>query len=536
MQRHNKEQNTMRSLSSTRALLIAACVLAAAGSAVAQESPTFFRLVEEDKGYFHASVEKELFTNRQARNERKILVGKVCMGTESLRDKQADFDKWFKGYYYPMLTDPKQLPELAKLRRELMRDFFNRIKNDSAGLAVRDHLNKLSLEYLQKFAANNLHPAVRYNAMLIIGDLESRAAESLGGNKPAEPMNEALEVLRAELISPTQIDAVRVAALLGLRRHATLNRQRSADRQWTEATVTGLVDKIAPIAAAKKPPTGRSLEGHIWMRRLALETLAELGAARPLPAVTVLVDRIVGDATEPLDLRLAAAKAQGKLKNPLPAGAKPVAVAERIARVGIDAMIIDLEELKLYADQLEREELNSGISGGFSDRGFSAPSSGLGILEGSGSTSGKPEDAPVVRDPRVANSQRRLKTRLESIRQGLVGEDGASGIAAVGDKQAIDKLVAAVTDIQQAIDKAPLGDPVLLDELRAYHATLADKGAALDELLPAAAKPEAETPTGPVSEPSDGPEVDEPAADGPAVDGPAADGPVVDPAAEAPAP
>ncbi len=511
-------------------------VLTMACCATAQEKPAYFRLVDEASGYYHSSVDKELFVNRSARNTRKNNVGKICsgLGGASLRDGQADFDAWFEKYYYPLMTDPKELPNLSKLRRELMRDYFNRIKNEPSGLAVRDHLNQITLTYLQKLATNNLHPAVRYNAMLIIGDLDDRAAETTGGAKPAEPMFKALDVLQSELTSPTQIDAVRVAALIGLRRHALLNRGRAADKQWTEAQTTSLAKSIGAIAAAKKPPTGRSIEGHVWMRRLALETLGELAAARPNPAVTTLIDRIVDDPSESLDLRVAAAKTQGMIKGPLPMGTKPGDAAAKIARVGLDAIVADMEYLKHYADRLEREALAADTRGGFDGRRFTdRGSGGLSILDRSGDSS-KEDNAPVIRDPVVSSSQRRLKTRLEAVRVGLVGDDGASGLLAAGDKAAIDKLASAVADVQTMLDKAPLGDPVALEDLNSFYDQIAGKTEALEELLPA----EKPVDSGPATTdgPSDGPATDGPVADGPATDGPAVDeGPVAEEPATGPA-
>jgi hypothetical protein len=492
---------------------------------IGQENPTYVRLVEESARYYHPSVVNELFTNRTARNQRANDVKKVCGGTKPLGEMQKEFDEWFKGYYYPLMSDPGQLPELAKLRRELMRDYFNRIKNETASLQVRDHLNKLTLDYMRKFAANNLHPAVRYNAMLIIGDLDARAEDTVGDRKPAEPMFEALEVLQTELTSPTQIDAVRVAALLGLQRHAKQNRLRPADKQWTEGQMTALSGKIGPIAAAQKPPAGRSVDGHVWMRRLSLETLAELAAARPMPAIATLIDRIISNPSEPLDLRIAAAKAQGMLKTPLPMGDKPAAAAERISRVAVDAIIIDLEELKHYLDKVERDALtNPPDPSAFPGGGLLGRDSGFGILEGESGTT-KPEEEKVIRDPRVAMVQRRLKSRLVGVRQGLVGTDGVSGLAALGDKPVIEKMAAAITAIQTTLDQAPSGDPVPLEELKTFHATLSEKGAALEDLLPRAKPKEEPAPPGPAVE---GPETE-----GPAVDGPLPDGPAVEPAGPA---
>jgi hypothetical protein len=221
-------------------LLVGAVLLPCIARAQAPAAPAeYLKLVDTTikPPYFHNTVERSMFESRSARGQRKNLVQGICGGTKPFAENQIEFDVWFLKYYYPMMTDPALLTaeeeqlqgdNLGKVRRELMRDYFNRIKNDPAGLAIRGHLNDLTLKYLKKFVTLNLHPAVRYNAMLIIGDLDYKTYETTGGLRPADPMPEALEVLEGELVSPVQIDAVRVAAMIGLARHAELNRNRSS--------------------------------------------------------------------------------------------------------------------------------------------------------------------------------------------------------------------------------------------------------------------------------------------------------------------
>jgi hypothetical protein len=99
-------------------------------------------------------------------------------------------------------------------------------------------------------------------------------------------------------------------------------------------------------------------------------------------------------------------------------------------------------------------------------------------------------------------------------------------LSAAGDKAAIDKIAKAIVAIQQELDKAPGGDPVLFEDLEKFYAAISDKGAALEDLLPKAAPPKGTTPASPAT---GGPVTEEPA------DGPVPDGPVAEPATEQPA-
>ncbi len=94
--------------------------------------------------------------------------------------KKNDFDTYYKTYALARWT---QLGTLNSLR-DYHKDLINNLKQAKSG-EVHDYLNKLVLEYMTKLAKNNYHPAVRVNAMLTIGDLNSveqhgRSGKSMG--------------------------------------------------------------------------------------------------------------------------------------------------------------------------------------------------------------------------------------------------------------------------------------------------------------------------------------------------------------------
>ena len=64
------------------------------------------------------------------------------------------------------------IANLPEYRKQL-RNNLHRAKGDS-----HDHLNVLVLEFMKRHVAENYHPAVRVNAMLMIGELtvSSRSA------------------------------------------------------------------------------------------------------------------------------------------------------------------------------------------------------------------------------------------------------------------------------------------------------------------------------------------------------------------------
>ena len=168
--------------------------------------------------------------------------------------EQAEFDTYYKTYALARWT---QLGTLNSLR-DYHKDLINNLKQAKSG-AVHDFLNKLVLDYMTKLAKNDYHPAVRVNAMLTIGDLNS--VDSL---LPAQdvPWTDAMPVLLEAVNDPKQIVPVKIAALLGINRHVAAGANSPQIFNEMLKLVTG------PDAADV---------GQVWMRKRAVDILGLLG-------------------------------------------------------------------------------------------------------------------------------------------------------------------------------------------------------------------------------------------------------------------
>ena len=314
------------------------------------------------------------------------------------------------------MTHPNELGNIAEMRQELMKKYFSGIKNETGAQEVRDRLNDLTLSYMWGLCGTKLgtfHPAVRYNAMLIIGDLNSRGAESIGNPRPDEPLLKALEVMRAELISKDQIDAVRVAALIGITRHADLDRHRPEGRRIPDVALRNLIGDLLRLAADKETPANRTDQGHTWMRRQAVEALALLATTRPIGPVAELMDKIISDPEEPLSLRCTVAEAQGKMRSPLAEGVTAEQAAMKLVRLADEILNAELDQLDPYLTELKAAEDASTSSGSGFNGGSRFNEGGIDLFGASSSSTGD-DDTTTIRTGQGSEGSRHAASRQSS--------------------------------------------------------------------------------------------------------------------------
>lgn len=276
----------------------------------------------------------------------------------------ARFESFFVTKYLPRITQPLLRANLPNFREDLFKDFFGK-KPGNAGHV--ETLNKIVADFMYgiarggrlatlndgkkvyvywrgsnlytlthqdvtksvkslKRSKKNFHPAVRYNAMLILANLNSKRQKVLVRSgepvisEPASPYTRTftvmLDVAMGKPYAPTPErfakieagpapDAVRVAALLGLKRHVT------AKQDWNDSEQNLIIDEMLSLAAEQ--PTGEVGDGAKWCRRLALEIVGELGFAGKSGHVVGGLDAIIANSQTPLSVRCAAADALGKL-------------------------------------------------------------------------------------------------------------------------------------------------------------------------------------------------------------------------------
>jgi hypothetical protein len=258
--------------------------------------------------------------------------------------EQAEFDDYFKNYFFRSWADPSFISKVTDQRARL-RNLFQQ----SRGAAVHDHLLAISLGFLKILAEKNFHPASRYNGMLAIGELNE--TEQSGANV-AVPYASALPVLLQTLKSgPT--DALRVAALRGLLRHCKEGKEGIASSQTRDTEVIPTLLELAK----SRPPKGRSPDGHAWMRVLAIQALAELGVAGAANVAAVgpsgVIDAmvaIVGDPASPLPVRCAAVRALGSIPPGPKAATTPAKLAVLVRQLTADSCDHELSRQKKDSD------------------------------------------------------------------------------------------------------------------------------------------------------------------------------------------
>jgi len=306
--------------------------------------------------------------------------------------EQEVFNAYFKGYILPRWSVVKTVTSLPNFRVELRRH-FQRCSMSGRPKEIHDYLGDMVLTWMDGYARSyaktpgdkNFHPAVRVNAMLMIGELNQEEKGS-----QSDPLPDALPVMLAALNEPEYIDAVRVAAMIGIARHAEAGIADQAVRTQVGSVM---------LALLKSPcPAGRTADGHAWLRAQAAEVLGQSGMASG--AVATEMAKIVADSQVPFSARCVVAKAMGNKLN----------------LAGMDA-----QQLATALGQMAVEACRR---------------------EGPQDQTQRPEDYPV--------SRRRLMARLDAVTIALKAVAGAATDASqkdfVADVKSITESLVAILD------------------------------------------------------------------------------------------
>ena len=253
----------------------------------------------------------ELKKNRFKNDILKFLRGDLPLAPA----EQLTVDNYFNGFEFRVLTQttPEDLEQLPKRRFDLFKIFISQAKQSENHQRVID----LTLAMMQQIVLEEFHPLVRYNAMLIIGDLNEQEVLRVGATPlPQEPYAAALPFMIERINDAKTSDTIRVAALVGVMRHLEWEPFRNPSHPIPPGTRTLLINSLVKIAETKDPPGNRTAEGQLWLRRRAVECLGFAGAVQAPPQIITPVEKILKDNTEPLQLRCIAAKALGSMDIP----------------------------------------------------------------------------------------------------------------------------------------------------------------------------------------------------------------------------
>jgi hypothetical protein len=255
---------------------------------------------------------------------------------------EASFDAFFASYQLPRLTQCKEIYSQGGIQRVVkdLRSYF-KYEGITRGGPVRERLNAIVLRDGQKVAQGNYHPAARYNAMLLIAELNTDEGDEAAKGQ-ATPLPAALPVLVATVSDGKQIEAVKAAALIGIDRHVRAGAVGNSGPQITAAMVA--------LVNQKTPPSGTSSEGHDWLRGQAASVLGALRSVGAKNEVVTALEGVVADTNAAQSLRARAARALGNLDYSKAQQVDPSKVAAQVA-----AMVVTFyNQEKKQADRMEQ--------------------------------------------------------------------------------------------------------------------------------------------------------------------------------------
>jgi hypothetical protein len=437
----------LRSVLAAMALVVCSGFWASPGSAQAPAGRSRAPQAADESGYKVLVPTKTLAVDKGAEAKFRTLVQNVLTGKLPLADNQTKFDSYYTWFSFPMMT--QTTTEAFKDLPERRNRFFRTELEIATSPEAHAHLVDLTLGEMTLIVQDTYHPAVRYNAMLIISSLNDQEVVRVGADKRVpEPMARALPIILAEFQKAENSDAIKVAALIGLSRHLEWDPHRPAGSNPIPAPLrTQIVSELLALVQAKDPPPGRNAEGHMWFRRRAAEALGFACYSKLEPPVADAFDQILRDASEPLALRCTVATAVGRLNYQAPAKLNTMDTVKELGYLALVACDAELNRIKTMketeADRADRLSGQARSFGGGADAAY-GPAGGADASMGGGSrppgmiAGGGPggglgppgfggvDDVFVPADPkgyRFEFARRRIRQQLYSVQFALTGGD-----------------------------------------------------------------------------------------------------------------
>jgi hypothetical protein len=496
-------------------------------------------------GADYVENEENRSTVRATINRQMGYINEVIRGSRSLSGNEANLERWFGSYIFPRMTQLETLGQLDLMRIDFFKRYLLNVQYTTANNNVDTHtfLVNYTLQTMQEIVEGNYHPAVRFNAMLVIGRLND--VEMFNPNTGARivpvPSRQALGVMVGQLQKPDQMDALQLGAWIGILRHTTLDRYHPPQVQIPEQGKTIVRGLATQLIQLRDPPPGRSSEGHVWLQRRGIDVLAMLGTD-PDSQVLSTIGAFTVDEDSPMSLRLTAARSLSGFQYDAQTTIAAVPAAHALGALAAQACrneIARVEEARKRKNRVQNAgggsmDMAGGGTGGMES--MMAGGGGMGDdmsgMFGGGTGGGaateeqlKPEEATSVQYTR-----RRLKYQLFYVQQGLgTGGEASSGLMMAADAEGqteVQKVVDAVDEIMKVLAEPELtpkkvGDkkprkPIETVKLDDVLKEVRKKTRDLEALVVKTRKPVL---------PGAVPAADAPGADAPGADAPGADAP-----------
>ncbi len=269
--------------------------------------------------------------SRKSALRRDVGTGIWREGRFNSNDQRAKLQEYF-GVSLQMMQVPAYQSEVAKERLLLMRELRslgNAASRDAFNVVVQYLVNELP-----KIINEDKQPIhVRYNAMLMLGDLNAQEAPPTGLTH-ATPLPQALNLLLAAYQNDQLPVALKVGALIGLQRHASLG---IADKGAADTLRAAMLKTYTEA----QPPANVSPEAHTWIKIRAVEILGALGTTGTTPDSADVVAAIlstINDSNADILLRAESARALQSMNFTVPANLNTPLIARSLAKLVTDAL------------------------------------------------------------------------------------------------------------------------------------------------------------------------------------------------------
>ncbi|WP_425616774.1 hypothetical protein NA78x_000429 [Anatilimnocola sp. NA78] len=385
-------------------------------------------------------------------------------------------EKYFNNFEFRTLTQttPEALDALPKARFDFFKYYIFVCKNQE----THQEMVRLTFNMMQQIVNNNFHPVVRYNAMIMIGDLNEQEVLRFGSDlKLPEPYAATLPFMVDRLDDARTPDPVKIAALVGILRHLEWEPYRGAP--LPAGTRTTMLNALVKLAEMKDPPAGRTAEGQQWLRRRAIEALGLASVTTATPAAVTAIEKVLKDSSEPLALRCSAAMAMGRANVPANHKVDANELSRLLANLAATSVKTEFERL-IAMNQKEKEHaavyatIGSGTGGGnfggpgggegFARPAMMPPMGGIDGMIGPGGMNQFAEDPKAYRLDAV---RKRLRYQLHCVQTGLghpldkTGtppnpniRKGAQRLATnAAERKAAEDLLAAVNKLADIVEK-----------------------------------------------------------------------------------
>lgn len=390
-------------------------------------------------------------------NRTKIATATALRNPAGLGAAEKDVDTYLKKVYFAQMTQfsDAALAELGPSRERIFKQLIPQAGNAS----TQQYLIDLTFNVARVLARDNYHPAVRYNAVLMLGDLDQQLAS--GTNPPvphAKATAELLELIEQEQFNKIPVpESVKLGALIGLERHT---------RYGIDPSLSERVSQAMLKVMASPTPEDVEKDVHDWVRSTAALVLANQSKAGPTKEVQAALTALIADKKMNLDDRCVVAGALGRITYPAGSDIAGEADANAVGQLTYDVIAEGAKLAEAYQKEaLEGADFSSMQSGRGGGYGRGGGEYGYGGGRGGyGGYGGQEEMGPRF-------ERRQVFARLFDIAKGSralkAGVDDES-------KARLEALVAAMGPAIQVMENSKATEVEVSDEVIALETALAD--------------------------------------------------------------